>query len=205
MAKTAWTTRLLLEKEMKRRGWNQRQTAISLGVSATYIHEILKGKKTGEKSLFKFAEKLAIDLFEKTEVPKYHRKPIPVISWVHAGSFIEYVDSWPPGVSGVEGPVFSTIKTGPNAFGLKIEGDSMMPRFMPGDIAIVDPSIRCDNGRPCVVWINGDVSIKLFWDHEKEIILKSMNDKYPDIVIRKDSKTDFRIIGKVVDIKVKLR
>jgi phage repressor protein C with HTH and peptisase S24 domain len=48
------------------------------------------------------------------------------------------------------------------------------------------------------------VQLRLFWDKETEIVLKSLNDKYPEIVIKKDSKVDFRVIGKVVDIKVKL-
>jgi SOS-response transcriptional repressor LexA len=48
------------------------------------------------------------------------------------------------------------------------------------------------------------VSLKLFWDKENEILLKPMNDKYPDTIIKKDSKVDFRVIGKVVDIRSKL-
>ena len=137
------------------------------------------------------------------EVPKKQQQPIPVISWIHAGEFAESEDRWPPGVSGVEDPVFSYVKTGPSAFGLRVQGDSMLPRFMPGDIVIVDPSIRCDNGSACVVFINGEVSLKIFWEKETEIVLRSMNDKYPEITIKKDSKVDFRVIGKVVDIKVK--
>ncbi len=138
------------------------------------------------------------------DVPVIHTKSIPVISWVHAGAFADAVDSWPVGVSGIADPVQSYVKTGPNAFALIVEGDSMFPRFFPGDIAIVDPAIRCDNGSVCVVWVNGEVSMKLFWDKENEIILKPMNDKYPDTIIKKDSKVDFRVIGKVVDIRSKL-
>jgi SOS-response transcriptional repressor LexA len=36
------------------------------------------------------------------------------------------------------------------------------------------------------------------------IKLISLNEKYPDIIIRKDSKVDFKVIGKVVDIIAKL-
>ena len=136
-------------------------------------------------------------------VPEKQPNPIPVISWVHAGEFVDAADHWPVGVSSEGDPVYSYVKTGPNAFGLRVQGDSMLPRFMPGDIAIVDPSVRCDNGSPCVVSVNGEVQLRFFWDKETEILLKSMNDKYPEIIIKKDSKVDFRVIGKVVDIKVK--
>jgi len=74
----------------------------------------------------------------------------------------------------------------------------MVPTLMPGDIAIVDPAIKCDNGTPCVVWVNGEVSIKRFYDGENEIRLVPENDKYPPTIIPKSGRVDFRVIGKVV-------
>ena len=71
----------------------------------------------------------------------------------------------------------------------------MMPRFMPGDIAIVDPHVGFENGSACVIWVNGEVSLKLVWDREEEVLLRPMNDKYPEMIIRKDSKVDFRVIA----------
>ena len=134
------------------------------------------------------------------DVPEKQPRPIPVISWIHAGEFAEAANHWPVGVSGDEEPVYSYVKTGPHTFGLRVQGDSMLPRIMPGDIAIVDPEQRCDNGSMCVVMVNGEVAIKFFWDRETEIVLKSMNDKYPDSIIHKDSKADFKVIGKIVAI-----
>ena len=52
--------------------------------------------------------------------------------------------------------------------------------------------------------MNGEVSLKLFWDLGGEIVLRAMNDKYPEIIIRKDSNVDFRVIGNVVDSKPKI-
>ena len=159
----------------------------------------------GELTLKKLSLALNVDelVLLSMDLPSLQPRPIPVISWVHAGAFAESADRWPLGVSGEEEPVFSYGRTGPNSFGLRVQGDSMLPRFMPGDIAIVDPAVRCDNGCPCVVSINGEVSLKLFWDKETEIVLKSMNNKYPEIIINKESNVDFKVIGKVVDIKAK--
>jgi len=191
------------------KGWNSAELARQSKTNPQHIQKIKnRTRGIGKVMQKRFAEALEID--EKlllssslTDIPTTHNKPIPVISWVNAGIYAEPADAWPVGISEVADPVYSHHKTGPSTFGLIIEGESMLPRFMPGDIAIVDPSIRCDNGSPCVVWVNGEVSIKLFWDKEDEILLKPMNDKYPETVIRKDSKVDFRIIGKVVDISVK--
>lgn len=79
----------------------------------------------------------------------------------------------------------------------------MLPRFMEDDITIVDPAARYDNGSACVVSVNGEVQLRFLWDRETEILLRSMNDKYPETSIRKDSKVDYRVIGEAFDIKVR--
>jgi len=47
-------------------------------------------------------------------------------------------------------------------------GDSMEPRYMEGDIIVVDPSLSCNSGCPCVVCLNGEVSFKIFKETEDE-------------------------------------
>ncbi|MFZ4436788.1 MAG: LexA family transcriptional regulator [Syntrophales bacterium] len=208
------TKRLNLIRIMKEKNIKSGDLANLIERDPPYINSILK--PTGERGSRGIGSKILKVLCAKLQMsedeffigmgipaPEKKQKAIPVISWVHAGVFAECEDRWPSEVSGVEDPVFSYVKTGPNAFGLRVEGDSMLPRFMPGDIAIVDPALRCDNGSPCVVSVNGEVQLRFMWDKETEISLKSMNDKYPEIVIKKDSKVDFKVIGKVVDIKVK--
>ena len=187
----------LIKSVMKARGWNAAKLSRISGVSTGVLSRYFNDDGISSDNLFAVMQALGLN------APVLQPRPIPVISWVHAGQFAEAADHWPVGVSSEGDPVFSYVKVGPHTFGLRVEGDSMFPRFMPGDIAIVDPEQRCDNGSPCVVWVNGEVSLKLFWDKETEIVLKSMNDKYPEIIIKKDSKVDFRVIGKVVDIKAK--
>jgi SOS-response transcriptional repressor LexA len=137
-------------------------------------------------------------------IPEKKPRPIPVISWVQAGAFCEASDIHAAGESGEGEPVYSIKVVSPNTFALRVEGESMMPRFMPGDIIVVDPEIKCDNGTPCVIWLNGEVTFKLFWETDTEVRLEPTNDKYPATVIKKDSRVDFRVIGKIVDIIAKL-
>ncbi|OGP87170.1 MAG: hypothetical protein A2031_08165 [Deltaproteobacteria bacterium RBG_19FT_COMBO_43_11] len=186
-----------------KKGWSQTELADKANITQGSVSRIENNTQTNltEEIKNSLIRVLNLDNTEYLSPPARLNKPIPVVSWVHAGAFADAVDSWPAGVSGEGDPVFSNVKTSDRAFGLRIEGDSMLPRFMPGDIAIVDPGIRCDNGFPCVVWVNGNVSIKLFYDGEKEIRLVPMNNKYETITIPKDSRIDFRVIGKVVDIK----
>ncbi len=195
------TTKNLIQREVDK-GKKQKEIASLLGVSTAYVNGILKGRKQANSRLFEFAEKLGIDVLDVPD--RHYQRPIPVISWIHAGAFAEPADQWPPGVSGEEEPVFSYKNVCPHAFGLRVEGDSMAPRFLPGDIIIVDPEIRCDNGAACVVWINGEVSLKLFFEDEREIRLVPLNEKHDIRVIPKDRKVDFKVIGKVVDLVAKL-
>jgi SOS-response transcriptional repressor LexA len=194
--------RLLIEKK-----WLLVDLASKMGVKPQAVNSLKSGARgIGIRSVAKLAKAFGVEEIEfyKVDIPDRKSMPIPVISWVHAGEFAEPQDSWPVGVSGESEPIYSYKKVGPLCFGLRIEGDSMLPRFMPGDVAVIDPEIRCDNGTACVVWVNGEVSLKLFYDGEKEIRLVPMNDRHETIVILKDSRVDFRIIGKVVDIIAKL-
>jgi len=190
-----------------------------IGRDAPYISAILKpggekgSRSIGPKILKIICEKLQIDdsefyvgvdFFNAKELPLHHKKSIPVISWVNAGLFAEPVDLWPVGISGEGDFVFSYHKTGDHSFGLKVHGDSMAPRYLPGDTIIVDPEARCDNGCPCIVYLNGKVTFKIFTETENEIRLSPLNDKHEERVIKKAGKADFRIIGKVVDMIPKL-
>ncbi len=176
-----------------------------MGITPQAVRSLKQGG-IGARSIKKLAEALNVDEVKllAVDIPERLPRPIPVISWVHAGLYAEAVDLWPIGISGEEVVVYATKTVSGHAFGLEVIGDSMSPRYLPGDIIIVDPEIRCDNGAPCVVWLNGEVSFKRFWETETEIRLQPTNDRYPIQIINKSSPADFRIIGKVVDMVAKL-
>lgn len=158
-----------------------------------------------DKDLEKMAALFQISFFDffegisPSQMPTYFG-PIPTISWVQAGEFSEAVDVYPEGVSGEDDPVYSRKKVGPRAFALRIEGESMMPRFMPGDRIIVDPDLGCENGDLCVVKCNDEVTFKRVRFEHGNVVLRPFNMKYPDITIRKETDVDFQIIGRVVDM-----
>lgn len=196
-----------IERLTKQKGWSLVDLSVKSGTRPQTINSIKSGiRGVGATLLNRFSVALNVEQEElmKTPVPERIDKQIPVISWISAGQFTECADHWPAGTSGEGDPVTSTKKLNDNVFGLRIVGDSMLPRFMPGDVIVVDPSIHCDNGCRCVVKLNGEVTFKIFNENDTEIKLTSMNEKYPDIIIRKDSKVEFKVIGKVVDIIAKL-
>ena len=196
-----------VEKLLVERGWNYTNLAGAMGVVPQSVNSIKSGARgIGSRTLKKLSDALGVDEIRllAIDIPAFQPRPIPVISWVHAGQFAEAEDHWPVGVSSEGDPVFSYRKVGTHAFGLRVVGDSMAPRYLPGDTIIVDPELKCDNGSPCVVVLNGEAVFKFFRDTADAIILEPMNPRHPDIIIRKDRSVDFRVVGKVVDLIPKM-
>jgi len=205
-----------LKRLLEQSGIEIRELAKRIKTSPQYINNILnEGKGFSDKKAVVFARAFDVpeyefyrglegDNFSLTEMPAFQSTPIPVISKIHAGHWEEVIDNYPPGASEEAEPVFSRKTLGPNAFALVVEGDSMEPRFMAGDIVIIDPSLECRSGSVCVVKIRDDVTLKVFRDTNGEYRFDPTNDKYPSTVISKDGKTPFRIIGPVVELVPKI-
>jgi SOS-response transcriptional repressor LexA len=196
-----------VEVLLKEKGWLLTDLAKAMRVTPQSINSMKSGiRGIGPLSLKKLS--LALNVKEiqllAVDLPARLPRPIPVISWVQAGAFTEVADIHAVGVSGEGEPVHSTRIVSPSAFGLRVEGDSMSPRYLPGDIIVVDPALKCDNNCPCVVVMNGEAVFKMFYESDIEIIMRPLNPKYPDIVIKKGGMVDFRVAGKVIDLIARL-
>lgn len=81
---------------------------------------------------------------------------------------------------------------------IPVIGDSMEPTIKNGGLVFIHEQPTIENGEIAVVGIDGEGTTckKVYFDYSnKEIILKSINPKYPDRHINSDR---IRIIGKVV-------
>ena len=79
-----------------------------------------------------------------------------------------------------------------------IYGDSMEPDYKSGDYVFVKLTVELPNGTVGVFNYEGEAYIKQLIIEKDKAYLRSFNKKYKDIPI--DSNSDFRIIGKVVDV-----
>lgn len=79
-----------------------------------------------------------------------------------------------------------------------IYGDSMEPDYKSGDYVFVKLTVELPNGTVGVFDYEGEAYIKQLVIEKDKAYLRSFNKKYKDIPINSDS--DFRIIGKVVDV-----
>lgn len=106
--------------------------AAALGVSAEWL-------RTGTRQV-KLDDPAAPsdDVFDKNVLPVVGGvKPIPILSAIQAGAMKEITAPYPVGQG--QSTIYVDADYSKWAFGLIIEGNSMLPEFLPGDIVIIEP------------------------------------------------------------------
>lgn len=79
-------------------------------------------------------------------------------------------------------------------FFIRVAGDSMKDaRIVTGDLLIVDRSLPAENGKIVVAVLNGEFTVKKFYQNEHQILLIPENEKYKPIEVQKED--DFLIWG----------
>lgn len=139
--------------------------------------------------------------------PVSSAKRVPVISYIQAGNPREVVDAYEPGAGHGEIWVDTTIAgdLGPHTFALEIQGDSMAPEFVPGDVVVIDPDACVRAGDDVVAKLNGgkEATLKRFRDRGLDdqgypaFELVPANPDYA--TIRCNSDNPATIIGPVVE------
>lgn len=131
---------LEIEAALKKMGIGWQELASRVGVKPETMRKALKGyQKAGDQLMN--GVRMAVQqhtMFDRDEVRpagKIIMRPVPVVSWARAGAaefnyhdLAEFIDE----------TVQTTCKD-PNAFALIVEGDSMEPKFSPGDRLIISP------------------------------------------------------------------
>ena len=100
---------------------------------------------------------------------------IPVLGRIPAGIPIEAIEDV---LEYIEIPEEMT-RGGKEFFALKIQGDSMYPEYLSGDIVIFEASPTCETGDDCAVMVNGDdATFKRIERKENGVMVKPLNPEY---------------------------
>lgn len=132
-------------------------------------------------------------------------QPVPVISWVAAGSFssietvikdAEISEYLPPNKD-----------CGKNGYGLRVTGMSMFPYFLPDDRIYVNPDIQTFDLKTddlVIVACSGDTeaTFKKLIIEGNDRYLQPLNPNWPDQIIKLTE--DCRLVGKVVGLYRKI-
>jgi len=73
----------------------------------------------------------------------------------------------------------------PQAFALRVKGNSMAPRIEDGDIIVVSPKLEGKSGDICVVRVNDEDTVKRVKIDSEYIQLIPLNPEYEPMVVRK--------------------
>ena len=74
----------------------------------------------------------------------------------------------------------------PNAFAVRVIGDSMEPKFSQGDIVIFSPDAEVNNGDDCFIRFatpHETTFKRVFFEKKKQIRLQPRNEKYSPMVV----------------------
>lgn len=166
--------------------YTQSKLALLLGVSRSTISmwEIGSSEPDNE-ALTKIAELFNVSIdsllgrkfdnnIEPISLPKNVIK-IPVLGRIPAGVPLEAIEDVLEYVEISE----ELTRGGKEFFALKIQGDSMYPEYLSGDIVIFEVSPTCETGDDCAVMVNGDdATFKRIERKENGIMVKPLNPEY---------------------------
>lgn len=194
------------------KGLKPKEVAAKAGISLTYYYDIENGRaKPNLDRLSAIARALASNLgellydipgaFPLPKAPKGLPTKIPVVGMVKAGKRGFFDDAGYP-----VGEGFDTISRpydvrDPNAYGVKVEGDSMRPKYDPGDVVVASPMRVVRNGDYVVARLaDGEVMIKRYRESNQTVILESINTAFAPVVVPKNK---LKFVHRVVWVKAR--
>jgi SOS-response transcriptional repressor LexA len=165
----------------------QAAAARLLNINRSYLSQVERGRPPGRslRDRFLLLEKSASVTPSKRRGGKtYGLRNLPILSWARAGQAVDF-EQIP---SDWEETVPSDVAD-EQAFGVRLRGDSMEPKFSDGDIAVLLPGTPPINGDIVVAHIKdqGAVCKIMHVQLDKHLItLSSYNPAYPPMEYHRD-------------------
>lgn len=180
--------------------------AAGLNLSTTAIFQYEKGiREASYETLKNIADyfNVSIDYLLGNEEPKTHSMVrIPVLGTIPAGIPLEAIED----ILDYEDISPAMLTGGKQYFALRIQGRSMFPKYLEGDIVIFQKQDYCESGEDCAVYVNGyDATFKKIKLNENGITLQPINSDYEPMFYNNEEIENLpvRIIGKAVEIRRK--
>jgi len=122
---------------------------------------------------------------EQDKLPLSAGRLVPVINKVAAGYPSDFNDlDYPVGIA--DDYIRCPDLHDPNAFAVRVVGDSMEPKFREGDIVIFSPAAEVHNGDDCFVRFampHETTFKRVFFESDKKIRLQPRNEKYSPTIV----------------------
>lgn len=180
----------------------QSEAAKQLDIDRGYLSQIECGRPPGNalRTRFYLLEKSSLFKVNGTVPPTFGLRNLPVLSWTQAGQAIE-----PGEIPREWDEVVPSDVPDERAFGVRLRGDSMEPKFSDGDIAILLPGTAPTNGETVLANLRSQgvfCKIVHIQPEKKLVKLSSYNPAYPTMEYHRD---EFHWIFPVATIIRQLR
>lgn len=150
-----------------------------------FIRRLIE-KKSDIPGLEKILQESDLDIESAQRVTS--TQIVPIINKVPAGYPAEFTDlDYPVGVA--DGYIRCPDVDDPNAFAVRVVGDSMEPQFHESDIVVFSPAADVRNGDDCFVRFSvpHETTFKrVFFESDNKIRLQPRNDKYSPLIVEGD-------------------
>ncbi len=154
-----------------------------LGVSGDYLRMIERGVHAPSAPLRARFEELVRGLSFFT-APEVTRR-IPIVSWVQAGRFTRYEEMPHSWVEWID-----CLCPDPNAFAVRVVGDSMLPKYPPGDLAICMPSYPPKNNGLAVAKIHDESvtfkTVSFQGEQPERFRFVALNPEYGSMIVKRE-------------------
>ncbi len=168
-----------------------------MSIDRSYLSQVERGRAPGNalRTRFFLLEKSSSVKPRVTAAAGYDLRNVPVLSWTQAGQMIN-----PAEIPAVWDEVVPSDAADGKAFGVRLRGDSMEPRFSEGDIAVVLPGTLPTNGDTVIANLKNQgllCKITHVQLDKNFLTLSSYNPAYPPTTYRRD---DFHWIFPVTTV-----
>ncbi|MCU8015954.1 LexA family transcriptional regulator [Shewanella sp. SM72] len=192
-----------VKKRRSKLGMTQSQLAEAISTSQQTIQSIESGLVGNPRKLKEIAEALqttpeflrfGVGEMDNATVMASTSNYLPLISMVQAGAWADIQEVSPLDVELYPCP----IKCSKRSFIVKVEGESMLPDFKPGDLIYVDPDKQAENSSYVVARLDDENQAtfkQLIIDGNKKY-LKALNPDWPNKFVEING--NCTIVGKVV-------
>lgn len=187
-------------------GWTQKQLSEKLHVGKTTVSNYETGYSEPDLEMLNKMAKLfnvSVDclLGNNTPVKGKDYITINVYGSIPAGIPIEAIED----ISDTEDISLKEYDKNKTYLGLKVDGDSMFPKYLDGDTVIIEKTPDCESGTDAAVYVNGyEATLKtVIKNPNGTITLRPINTNYaPKTYSQGDDPV--RILGIVKEIRRKI-
>lgn len=190
----------------KEQGWTQKQLSEKLHVGKTTVSNYETGYSEPDIDMLNKMAKLfnvSVDtiLGNKNPVEVQDYITINVYGSIPAGIPIEAIED----ISDTEDISLKEYDRSKEYLGLKVDGDSMYPKYLDGDTVIIEKTPDCESGTDAAVYVNGyEATLKtVIKNNNGSITLKPINTNYPPKTYGPGD-DPVRILGIVKEIRRKI-